>query len=370
MLVPFNVFRQLRKVADRDSSRYALGGILFERSADGSPVAVATDGRRLVAFTWREPDETSAHPLNRPHPLAPVHAAAAPGWQGLISGEALAQICGWKLDKKAVARRPILGFVYVDETGAAEREPGEKEDPASVPRCLPIRATDGSASYAIENARADGRFPKWRDVFPRWAPSKDPVSITLDPCYVAELADVCRELATTDAERGIDLAQADPAGACRFDARTADGARVAAVLMPLARENEQRGKGLYTSCEFGTNPSLAHRVRRELALIAREGQSFDVETDGADWRFLRVTAPDLGIEPGAFVARDLLSALRGAPVQPLADGPDCPRAARWRERMAKLVGNARAPQAAGEPGADSLVFSCGITGAVVGRSAA
>jgi len=249
MLVPFNVFRQLRKVADRESSRYALGGILFERSADGSPVAVATDGRRLVAYTWREPDPDNSTPaLARAtvHPLAPVHQAAAPGWQGLVSGEALAQICGWKLDRKALKARPILDYVFIDENGPPQREPGENEKPESIPRCLPIRATDGTASYAIENARADGRFPKWRDVFPRWAPSKDPVSITLDPRYVSELAQVCGALATTDASRGIDFAQADPAGACRFDARTADGARVAAVLMPLVRENEERGAGTGT----------------------------------------------------------------------------------------------------------------------------
>ena len=60
MLVPINVFSAMFPLADRKSTRYALGGIKLERTADGSPVAIVTDGRKMLAYTWTEPAE---HPL-------------------------------------------------------------------------------------------------------------------------------------------------------------------------------------------------------------------------------------------------------------------------------------------------------------------
>ena len=55
MLVPKSAFAA-RKIADRASSRYALGGIEFSRDGSGKPFATATDGRCLVALTWHEAD--------------------------------------------------------------------------------------------------------------------------------------------------------------------------------------------------------------------------------------------------------------------------------------------------------------------------
>src|SRR5206468_3237806 len=43
----------ISKICDCDTSRYALGGVRLERDAEG-PVAVATDGKRLIAVRWSE----------------------------------------------------------------------------------------------------------------------------------------------------------------------------------------------------------------------------------------------------------------------------------------------------------------------------
>ena len=56
MLIP----RSLAKLVshtDKQSSRYALAGIQIQRESDGNPVAVATDGRRLAAIRWAEPND-------------------------------------------------------------------------------------------------------------------------------------------------------------------------------------------------------------------------------------------------------------------------------------------------------------------------
>ena len=69
MLVPRTMFN-LHEVCDPDASRYALGGVYFERAEDGSPVAVATDGRRMVAATWGEDpaEQYPPRPAVTPHP--------------------------------------------------------------------------------------------------------------------------------------------------------------------------------------------------------------------------------------------------------------------------------------------------------------
>lgn len=52
MLIPQNVF-PISKIVDTDTTRYAIGGVRLERDEEG-PVAVATDGRRLIAVRWSE----------------------------------------------------------------------------------------------------------------------------------------------------------------------------------------------------------------------------------------------------------------------------------------------------------------------------
>ena len=63
MLIPKWLFgAKITKLADSEASRYALAGVKLERSKEtGRPIAVTTDGRRMLAVTWEERD-ASEHP--------------------------------------------------------------------------------------------------------------------------------------------------------------------------------------------------------------------------------------------------------------------------------------------------------------------
>ena len=61
MLVPREIFA-LENIANTDRARcYVLGGIKFYRSANGKPMACATDGRRAIIAQWDE-DDPSEYP--------------------------------------------------------------------------------------------------------------------------------------------------------------------------------------------------------------------------------------------------------------------------------------------------------------------
>ena len=53
MLIPKRIFA-ISKAAAKDQERYAMNGVCLQRTPDGRPLAVATDGHRLVVATWPE----------------------------------------------------------------------------------------------------------------------------------------------------------------------------------------------------------------------------------------------------------------------------------------------------------------------------
>jgi hypothetical protein len=221
MLVPINVFSAMFPLADRESTRYALGGIKIERTADGAPVAIVTDGHKLLAYTWTEPED---------HPLKPVDETRNLAFSALVSAEALAQVKSWKLAKNTLRLRPDLDCVYIPESASAES--------------FPISATDLVANFRIANAAADGRFPKWQDVFPVCYTDpdyadRDSVAITLDPAYVIECCQAAAKLATSDDSRGVTFTiPLDPNRAALIRAHQPDGRKAAAIIMPLARDRD------------------------------------------------------------------------------------------------------------------------------------
>lgn len=218
MLIPKSLFSALLPLTDRDSSRYALGCIKLERHTDGSPVAIVTDGRKLLAYTWVEPNE---------HPFKPADEARNADFAVLVSAAAIAQVKGWGFDKKILHSRPELDFVYIPETATE--------------LVVPIMATDGVNDFKISNAAGDGRFPKWRDCFP--AAYSDPatadgesVAITLDPAYVVQLCQAAARLATSGESRGVTLTiPNDPDKPALIRATRFDGSKVASLIMPIAR---------------------------------------------------------------------------------------------------------------------------------------
>src|SRR3990167_3400203 len=129
MLIPKSVLG-LVECCDESSARYALGGIRFERDTDGSACAVATNGRVMAAFSWREDDD---HPLE---------TACVPGFGAVVPVKACRQAKAFKIARgpKAVLQNIVL-------------------DKPSANGTVKLSATDLDNKHKIEPKALEGRFP-------------------------------------------------------------------------------------------------------------------------------------------------------------------------------------------------------------------
>ena len=140
MHLPRKVF-SIVKVCDAESFRYALGGIRLERGNDGNPVAVATDGKRLIATSWTENGDD--------HPSS---CAKVAGFETIVSGESVKQaVKAHKMTKSEIAKQPCRSGYIVTE-----------DSPDGLTSSIIAEA--GVSKTVIDRATIDGKFPKWRDV--------------------------------------------------------------------------------------------------------------------------------------------------------------------------------------------------------------
>ncbi len=142
---------------DNESSRYALGGVLLEMEAD-KMIAVGTDGRRLAKM------EGPAHS---------VGGHQTTGQTTIVPSRAM----------------NLLERTVSDSDGEVQ---------------LSARANDiliKSPRFTIYSRLVEGRFPKWRDVFPH---RSDAVKVELS---VGPLHSAVRQaaIATSEESRGIDF---------------------------------------------------------------------------------------------------------------------------------------------------------------------
>lgn len=112
----------LQNVCPTDAGRYAINGVQFEPLNESAGVAVATDGRRLVAMTCERIEGQEAHPV-------------------ILPRTALAEVA--RFDPK--------------------RGPGELTN--GDPKKLTLR--HGNSALDVEPV--DGTFPRWREVLPQTA---------------------------------------------------------------------------------------------------------------------------------------------------------------------------------------------------------
>ena len=127
---------------DDESSRYALGGILLESDA-GRVVAVGTDGRRL-------------HTLDAPSLIeidGPLSVIAAPRL-----------FAGFVKAVQAVARA-VTGLTGRRLETALDASTVEIRR-AAAEHCVELRWSCDGATVSVQGREIDGRFPRWRDVFP------------------------------------------------------------------------------------------------------------------------------------------------------------------------------------------------------------
>jgi DNA polymerase-3 subunit beta len=151
---------------DETSTRYALGGVLFEL-ADATLTLVGTDGRRLCQA------------------VAPVESEGSPV---VPSGSPVVPVKALKLiDRNLDDDEATVDLAFVGGVGAN-----------SGASAIMLRTGDGRTT--IYSRLVEGRFPAYRDVYP----TETPVRIPLD---VASLRQVVGQAAimTSDESRGVDL---------------------------------------------------------------------------------------------------------------------------------------------------------------------
>jgi DNA polymerase III subunit beta len=163
--LPGRLFREMIRrtvfATDTESSRYALGGVLIELTAD-KITAVGTDGRRLAMME------------------APAKSVG-----GHQTGDNMTII-------------PTRAMHFIERALAD----GEAEVQ------LATRANDvlvKTERATIYSRLVEGRFPKWRDVFPR-RPDATKIEMVIGPLYSAVRQ---AAIVTDDESRGVDFSFGD-----------------------------------------------------------------------------------------------------------------------------------------------------------------
>lgn len=209
MLVPKNVFA-VGKVAAKEQGRYAINGVCLGRTPDGRPLAVATDGKRLVAATWAE---GKAEEL--PADLTAGQDIKAETIVGLETWNEI----GKNVPKKAP--RPNLKQAVVGIEG----------------RQVQAVSTDMTNTRRSAGLVVEGAFPKWRQVVPR---QDKPMCISFNPKYLAEVAEVVAEAAGVNEDNPVvTLAIEDFSRPALLVAKGPNGTAVG-VLMPVAKQDDNR----------------------------------------------------------------------------------------------------------------------------------
>jgi len=259
-LVPRSVFN-LEKLADTENSRYALGGVKFERGKPtskgkdqkpGEPLAIATDGCKLAVLTWPEPN-----PDDYPTAGAGADFSAQPNpeFSAIVPAGACVEAARAvkKLGKRLLGSKPILGNVAIDESQAVSNgKPGR----------VPMFTTDLEAGRRVDPQVLDGRYPAWQQVCPNYT-ADNSVSVQLDAKFLRELLEVVEghcydsnigraavtltlgvdpgEKIETTGEDGRKHAAKRPLAARGWQspvlltAVTADGRKAAGVVMPVVK---------------------------------------------------------------------------------------------------------------------------------------
>jgi DNA polymerase-3 subunit beta len=186
-----NLKRLIRRTifaTDVESTRYALGGVLFEFS-DGQLAAVGTDGRRLAHATCPAEAEGDATPPQG-SPVIPVKALKL-------------------LERNLDDQDPPVHIAFQSNTAALIR-------------------TERAVIYS---RLLEGRFPRYRDVFPASATVRVPFP-EVEPLLLAvEQASIV----TSDESRGVDFTFGG--GKLTLSSKAADVGR-SRVELPISYEGE------------------------------------------------------------------------------------------------------------------------------------
>ncbi len=205
ILLPPNL-AGLTKLAATEGGRFAMNGVLLEITPEGYR-AVATNGKVLGVIEG-PPVDTFAE-----YPALPGLAQAANGaTSGIIPSDAWA--AGFKMiPKRAVRINPILNSLACIL--------GKNE--------VNFGATDLESAPTSYNRLLEGRFPDYRQVFPK----NDPVvTITVDPRLLIEVLKVAAAVADAD-NCQVTLSIVTPKVPMRVEAKNGTGQSFQGLIMPL-----------------------------------------------------------------------------------------------------------------------------------------
>jgi DNA polymerase III subunit beta len=181
------LFRELIRrtlfATDNESSRYALGGVLLEIS-DKEIIAVGTDGRRLAKMQ------------------GPAHSV---GGHQTVDRTSIVPMRAMQLMERALT----------DSDGEVQ---------------LAARGNDvlvRSPRATIYSRLTEGRFPRWRDVFPQRQDASK-IELSVGPFYSAVRQ---AAIVTSEESRGVDFKFAE--GTCELSGRAAEVGQ-SRIEMPVA----------------------------------------------------------------------------------------------------------------------------------------
>lgn len=177
------LIRRTAFAADTDSARYALGGVMLELN-ENEALAVATDGRRL-ATVGAAANSVNGHNTDGKTVIVPIRAVK-------LIERALADC---ECDVQILARN---NDVLVKAGGVT-----------------------------IFSRLVEGRFPKWRDVFPR-LPGYVKLELPVEPFHAAVRQ---AAIVTSDESRGVDFKFGD--GKVILSAKSAESG-LSRVELPIA----------------------------------------------------------------------------------------------------------------------------------------
>ncbi len=210
--IPSNL-HHLTKLAAKDASRYAMTGVQIERTEDPVEgtgyIAVATNGKQLAVVRGSCPVSATEYPA-----MPTMHGAPNGAVKAMIPTAALVKAC-----KEAPTRTYSGERANINNTVAVVL--GEQ--------VATLGSTTLEDSTVKQTRLVEGRFPCWRDVFPK----KEPVvRVNLNADMLAELLKVASEF-SPDGDGRVIIEVFDGLSPVKITTKH-DGQTFEGLIMPLS----------------------------------------------------------------------------------------------------------------------------------------
>jgi DNA polymerase-3 subunit beta len=180
--LPFSVFRTIAEhigsASDNESSRYALGGIFMESGADCMRF-VGTDGRRLhVARIAGASDG--------------AFSVVIPAELFALAVKAIDKSIDTSREKKKNALEKMRVVISFDDSNG---------------RGAFSWIVGGVCQFEISWKKIDGRFPRYRDVFPDYLENSAAEIGSIETADIIAHAETCRKSVCSKNSKGIDISR-------------------------------------------------------------------------------------------------------------------------------------------------------------------